>query len=240
MASAKVVMTGCPVRTDRGLLGIPTVVLVEGQKRTLYDVGTYATRHQLAEGLAGYGLTTADIDRVVLSHLHWDHALYLEPFSKAEILVSERDYEQADSDESRDDGTPSFMTGMLAKYRVTLVKGDQELEKGLRLIQVPGHTAGFLAMEIEGEKGLDVVAGDAIPHACCLVAGRHERGWYSQESADEGMKMLAGRGGTIYPAHDRPFTYEGNEVSYVDGYEITLKCRFDTTGIFTLVKVTAP
>lgn len=240
MADVKVIMTGCPVRTNFGVMAIPTIVLIDGEKKTLYDVGGYHVRHQLFEGLAKHNLTTANIDRVILSHLHWDHALFMEPFAHAEVIVSKKDHAAADDDKTRDSGTPPFMTRLLDNYKLTMVNGGEVLEDGVRLIEVPGHTAGGLVVECRNEKGLHIIAGDAIGHVCNLILGQHDRGWYNQAMADEGMKMLANLGGTIYPAHDRPFVYQNGQVTYREPYEITIKCRFGLHGEFTDVKIIAP
>lgn len=239
MPKVDVIMVGCPVTTDRGLLGIPTIVLIQGKYKTLYDVGTYATRHQLLSGLQLHGLTPSDIDRVILSHLHWDHALYMEPFRNAEVIISSNEYTHAGDDRVRDSGTPPFMVPALSSYKLTLVAGDEELEPGVQLIETPGHTAGFLAVKVTDGPESHIIAGDGIPHARFLVSGVHERGWFNQEMADRGMRTLASMKGVIYPAHDRPFRYDNKTgvVTYLQDYTITITCRFQSSGEATTLKV---
>ncbi len=240
MAKVELIMMGCPVTTDRVMLGIPTVVLIRGRYNTLYDVGYYGTRHQILAELQSKGLSPGDVQRVILSHLHWDHALYLAPFMKSEIIVSSREFAQASDDKTRDAGTPPFMTQMLSACNLRLVEGTEEIDEGVRLIETPGHTAGFLAARVEDGAEVHVIAGDAIPHARFLATG-HERGWFDQELADRGMRKLAAMGGIIYPAHDRPFRYDidTGKVTYLQPYAITITCRFQASGEETTLRVSS-
>ena len=123
MAQVKPVMMGCPITTNRGMFGIPTIVLIQGRFTTLYDVGHYSTRHQLLDGLKEHGVTPGKIDKVILSHLHWDHALYMDPFRSAEVIVASDEHAQASDEKRRDSGTPPFMVDMLRSHKVRLRPG---------------------------------------------------------------------------------------------------------------------
>ena len=231
MAKVKLVMMGCPITTNRGMFGIPTIVLIQGRFTTLYDVGHYSVRHQFLDGLKEHGVTPDKIDKVILSHLHWDHALYMDLFHGAEVIVSSDEYAQASDEKRRDTGTPPFMIDMLRSHKVCLVRGDEEIEQGVQLLKVPGHTAGMLAVKVTDGAEMHVIAGDAVPHARYLKTG-HERGWFDQKLAEENMHMLAGMGGIIYPAHDRPFRYDvaTKTATYLQPYKMTLTCRFEASG----------
>lgn len=56
--------------------GLNNVYVLDGAETVLVDAGvaTDPTREELADGLAAYDLTLADIDRVFLTHWHYDHA----------------------------------------------------------------------------------------------------------------------------------------------------------------------
>lgn len=56
--------------------GKNNVYLLQGAETVLVDAGvaTEPTREELVEGLAAHGVTLADIDRVFLTHWHYDHA----------------------------------------------------------------------------------------------------------------------------------------------------------------------
>jgi glyoxylase-like metal-dependent hydrolase (beta-lactamase superfamily II) len=241
MPKVSVVMVGCPVKSDREPLGISTIVLIQGKFNTLYDVGTFATRQHVLNGLKAHGLTFGDIDRVILSHLHWDHALYVDPFREAEIIVSSKEHAQASDEKARDGATPMFMVDILKGFKMKFPTEDEEIEPGVQLLETPGHTAGFLSAIVDDGAETHIIAGDALPHACCLVSGVHERGWFSQEMADRSMRKLGAMKGTIYPAHDRPFRYdaETKAVNYLQPYSITFTCRFHASGEATTVMVSS-
>ncbi|MCH8109298.1 MAG: MBL fold metallo-hydrolase, partial [Chloroflexi bacterium] len=87
MPKIDVLLQGSPLRTDVGVVGFCTVVLIEGQKRTLVDVGHVGRRLVLQAALEQRGLTPADIDVVVMSHSHWDHSQNYDLFEHAPMLV---------------------------------------------------------------------------------------------------------------------------------------------------------
>jgi glyoxylase-like metal-dependent hydrolase (beta-lactamase superfamily II) len=144
--------------------------------------GVVEERHVLLDSLAELGLTDADIDLVVLSHLHFDHAGGLlsafRPntpprllFPNARILVSATAWARARSPHRRDRASfiPEITQLLDACGRLQRV-GDSEdaaalLGSGYRFLQSHGHTPGLLLTEISagGKQGPLLVAGDLVP-----------------------------------------------------------------------------
>ena len=241
MVKVSTLMEGFPARSNKTIFGITTVLLFQGEKNIIYDVGSLGSRHMLAEGLAANGLQPKDIDVVVLSHLHWDHSLNIEAFKNAEIICSRADLEQAKDPKTRDSATPGYIVNALEAMNLTLVDHDMDLMQDVRLMIVPGHTAGFLAILATDENGIrHMMAGDAIPHACNAVSGKHERGWFNQELADTNIKRLCQMGDIIYPGHDRPFRMVNGAVEYVKPTSITIRCRFTLDGCYYPIQITTP
>jgi len=56
--------------------GENNVYLLQGEETVLVDAGvaTEPTREEFVDGLASFGVTPADVDRVFLTHWHYDHA----------------------------------------------------------------------------------------------------------------------------------------------------------------------
>lgn len=140
--------------------------------------GVVEERHVLLDALAARGLTDADIDLVVLSHLHFDHAGGLlaawqadQParllFPNARFLVGRAAWERARSPHARD--RASFvpeLVGLLADSgRLVLVDGERSsaLGSGWRFHTSEGHTPGLMLTEIELASGPVVFAADLIP-----------------------------------------------------------------------------
>jgi N-acyl homoserine lactone hydrolase len=116
------------------------------------------------ERLAELGLTVEDIDVLVLTHTHFDHAGNTADFAGTQIVIH-RDAHAFGRDrwergipggipELAHDGTP-------LAYR--LIDGDEQLAQGLTLIETPGHAPGHMSMLVElPASGAFLLAIDAI------------------------------------------------------------------------------
>ena len=71
MPSIDILLEGSGVGTDVGRIAFCSVLLIEGEKRILFDSAHVGRRTHLQDQLQARGLTPADIDLQVLSHAHW-------------------------------------------------------------------------------------------------------------------------------------------------------------------------
>ena len=147
---------------------------IEGPKeRILVDVGmtadmmrkanvpgfsTTATHVQtVEEGLSGFGLTPADIDTVIVSHLHLDHIPLAHMFTKARFLV-----QQADIDYQRNPPPPEIdprpvSPEMLNSINFEIKQGDYELAEGVSVWHTPGHTPGGQSVVVDTAQGVAII-----------------------------------------------------------------------------------
>ena len=140
--------------------------------------GVQEPTHRLLEGLEALGLDDAQIDVVVLSHLHFDHAGGLlaayEPgapprllFPNARFVVGARAWERACAPHIRDRASfiESLMPLLEASGRLERVSGDRSEVLGelCRFHFSDGHTPGLMLAELETSGGPIVFAGDLIP-----------------------------------------------------------------------------
>lgn len=142
--------------------------------------GVVESRHVLLESLAAAGFTHEDIEVVVLSHLHFDHAGGLLAawedgqaprllFPNATYLVSEECWNRAQEPHARD--RASFIAGMPKLLqdsgRLEIVRGVRSKALGdtVRFHYSDGHTPGLMLSEIVGphEHGGLVFCADLIP-----------------------------------------------------------------------------
>ena len=143
--------------------------------------GVQESHHVLLESLAAEGLSDAEIDLVILTHLHFDHAGGLlaawqegQPprllFPNARFLVGRRQWQRARSPHPRDRASyiPELLDLLEASGRLELL--DQQglsplLGGDWRLHWSDGHTPGQLLPEVAMPGGPVVFAGDLVPGA---------------------------------------------------------------------------
>jgi glyoxylase-like metal-dependent hydrolase (beta-lactamase superfamily II) len=141
--------------------------------------GVVEEEHVLLRSLSNLGLSDADIDVVVLSHLHFDHAggvlsAYGEGetrllFPKAKFYVGKRHWERAKHPHSRDRASfVPLLNDLLEKSgRLHLVDETQPspLAPLVDFIFSDGHTIGLMLSKIHLAQGPLVFATDLIPGA---------------------------------------------------------------------------
>jgi len=206
MFKYQIILPGVPVTSERGALGWCTVALIRMEKKTiLFDTGSYGDRAPLLNRLAEIGLNIDHIDMVFVSHLHFDHFINAEIFSKSEIFVPERDIEYVISGEFRDRGdtyVPELFVKAMQK-RLTPVKDGQEILSGLEVISLPGHTPGTIGLFYKRE-GV-VFASDAVKNVWEFMQEIPPASFYSEKDALANYKTIRQKARIIIPGHDNPF-----------------------------------
>ena len=136
--------------------------------------GVVEERHVLLDSLAAAGLSHEDIDVVVLSHLHFDHAGGLlaaweegKPprllFPNATFVVGAEHWRRAEHPHPRDRASfiPELQQLLADSGRLELVEGEHaaSLGEAVRFSYSDGHTPGLMLAEVGGM----VFCADLIP-----------------------------------------------------------------------------
>jgi len=116
----------------------------------------------LVSGLAEHGMTPDDIDVVLLTHLHTDHAAgavtrdgdkFVPRFPNADYYISRQEWDLAMNPDERTAAVyvPERLQAIDNSGRVKFVESDSEIFPGIRVRFTGGHTEGHYALEIESE-----------------------------------------------------------------------------------------
>jgi len=134
-----------------------------------------ASDHALLRHLQDVGVAAEDIDWVVLTHLHFDHAGggtrrdsdgQLQPtFPNAAYYVHESEWEDASSGDrifagaySKDDFAPLHTTGQLR-----LIGDEREIVPGVSTFLTEGHTRGHLSVRLSSQGATAFYLADLAP-----------------------------------------------------------------------------
>lgn len=219
------------VREDGGrnvLLETGIGAFFEPELRRRY--GVTEERHVLLDGLGALGMGPEEIDVVVLSHLHFDHAGGLLDtweegtdrslvFGRATYLVSEAAWARARAPHVRD--RASFipeLPGLLEDSgHLEIVDGNRSatLGAGYSFHFSQGHTPGLMLTEVATPEGPLVFAGDLIPGVPWVhvpITMGYDR--HPELLIDEKWALLEdlhGRGARLFLTHDPEFAIIGIE-----------------------------
>ena len=114
------------------------------------------------EGLARLGLTPADIDIVILTHLHCDHVELGCLFTKAQFIVQKRELEYAHKPHPID--TDLYDKRYFGSLNYKVIDGDTNISPGISILLTPGHTPGGQSVQISTAAGKAIITG-----FCCTL-----------------------------------------------------------------------
>lgn len=211
MPQIDVLLQGVPGRSNQGYLGQASAALVD--RTTVVDVGSLARRPLLESALDDVGVDPAEIEDVLLTHVHFDHCDNVDLFENATVHVYEEELERVRNEEY-DWATPRNAAAMLDALDVESFALRDDVA-GLEPFGTPGHTehhVGFLLTE-DLTYGF---TGDAVKNTR-EVATEDPMVLYDKAEAIETIRDVKSRVDLVVPGHDSPFYIEdGKPVPTVD------------------------
>jgi glyoxylase-like metal-dependent hydrolase (beta-lactamase superfamily II) len=152
------------------------------------------------EALAGLGIES--VDRVVVTHFHYDHVGNLPAFPDAELLVPARELEFWTSpagDDPRFAGhVEAAEVEWIAAARPRVYAGGEEVAPGVTALALPGHTPGQMGL-IAGDV---VLASDAVHFYEELEQRRPFWVFTDLAAMRASYEVLAATGRVVVPGHD--------------------------------------
>jgi glyoxylase-like metal-dependent hydrolase (beta-lactamase superfamily II) len=175
--------------------------LIVGESVTVFDTGSPPYRLELLQRLREKGFHPNDVQYVVLSHLHLDHAMNCEIFPRATI-VSEPDV-------------------WLVGQKRCEVFVEPIRHKDWEIVPTPGHMTVHLSLLVHGlwnaEEKRIVLAGDA------LREDRVRGGYYTSTKAKPGelesVRWVLTHADVVIPGHDR--VLGESEITELQGFVAT-------------------
>jgi glyoxylase-like metal-dependent hydrolase (beta-lactamase superfamily II) len=192
-----------------------TVLVDAGMDREVaVPLDGFRFRSSPLDALTSIGIGAADIDCLVLTHLHYDHTGCARHFDRARCVIQRAEVEYwtgpAAIRNTREAwlhsaADTSHLFGPEAAGRLDLVDGDHALLPGVSVHLVGGHTAGLQVVRVETAAGPVVLASDACHFYENLSTDRPSPIVHSTPAAYaafDRVRELAAPDGVVIPGHD--------------------------------------
>ena len=137
-----------------GMVAFPNTLLIRGERDYLVDPGLMMQGAPSIGALQELGVEPHEVEDVILTHLHYDHAEGLAGWPQRRTYVhrieTEAPYAQ-------------LVSGMLEMANLELLEGEEgEIEPGVRWLLTPGHCDGLISLLVDTDDGLVVIASDCV------------------------------------------------------------------------------
>lgn len=214
-----IVLQSFVIKSDRCTILVDTCVGNDKPRnREMFNEATFPWM----DNFTAAGVTVEEIDYVLCTHLHVDHVgwntrlvdnVWVPTFPNAKYIFArtELEYWLAESDGGRMERTGDYVADsvlpILEAKQDLVVDMDHEIDTGIRLVPLPGHTPGQVGLEIDGPDGAKMIlTGDMMHH----MIQCHIPDWSSTPCADQDaarvtrkkfLDATAETGTIVIPAH---------------------------------------
>jgi glyoxylase-like metal-dependent hydrolase (beta-lactamase superfamily II) len=146
----------------------------EKLKERFKDIYRVERDFSLIEVLHRRGIEPEDIDKVINTHLHFDHCggntvkrggKSVPTFPNAQYIIQRQEWYDATHPNERTKASylKENFVPLEENAQLLLVEGEQEVSKGVKVIVTNGHTQGHQSVLIESDGSKAIYFGDLIP-----------------------------------------------------------------------------
>jgi glyoxylase-like metal-dependent hydrolase (beta-lactamase superfamily II) len=159
-AIARLLIPGIPYKTKYGGFGHCSISLIsDGEDVILFDAGHYAVRGEILKILEKY-----KINKVFISHLHYDHCLNVDLFIDRgiNVYVNRKEIEYLKKIRNDDIYTFKFFNKIINSKNLILFNKEFNISRNVRVLETHGHSVGHCSLAFQCGAKKYLVAGDAI------------------------------------------------------------------------------
>lgn len=173
---------------------------------------TCERKNYLEAALEKHDTTVNEIEIIILTHLHWDHAKGVLKLPHAKVIVQKAELQYAiisDDDFSilYEVGVPNQLPYFIKYFsQIQTVSGDVEFIEGIKLLFLPGHSAGSQGVMVDTHNGKYIIPGDLVNlkrnWENSIPPGIHNNLADCYRSIEKLRKIAAKNNATILFSHD--------------------------------------
>jgi len=137
-----------------GMVAFPNSLLIRAAEDYLVDPGLVMQGAPLIGALEELGVSPGDVKKVIMTHLHFDHAEGLAAWPQRTVYVHRLETEAPYA---------QLVAGQLEMVNLELLDGEEgEIEPGVRWMRTPGHSDGLITVLVDSDEGLVAIASDCV------------------------------------------------------------------------------
>jgi len=133
-------------------------------------------RIYVEQSLAAAGVNPLEIETILFTHLHNDHAANISLFRNARLIFQREEWttllDPLPIMKVRKDYDPALINELKAGNCI-MVHGDFEFMDGIRCVKTPGHTPGSMSIAVDTPRGIRIIVGD-LWHLQCMAFSQQE------------------------------------------------------------------
>lgn len=179
-----------------GMTTFPNTLLLRGPHTLVVDPGLSLQNAPVVRALEQRGLSPCDVDQVVLTHAHSDHAGGCADLP-VPVVVHERET-----------AAPYWgqAAGLVEGLPLEMLAGEEgEIAPGVEWALTPGHCSGHISLAVQTRRGTVVLCGDTIGPGRAEFDAMTPSGPDAAVLLESWRRLRAWRPVTVIAGHLPPF-----------------------------------